>query len=189
MQSIIKILNDFVKFAAKEINLSKLPKIHFTGNKENIKNAFGHSKGNEIYIRVTDRHPGDIMRTIAHELIHTKQTQIGRRGEQFKEDEANALAGRIMRKYNTTYPNVFKMKSTPANLKETESAVPANVMGSGGPGAGIQTFSPLMNFDQGNKKFNPMKALYKKKKLRDIVGLKAAFKREHRAETRKDQNG
>lgn len=188
MQSIIKVLNDFVKFAAKEIQLSRLPKIHFVGNKENGKNAFGHSMGNKIYVRVTDRHPGDIMRTIAHELIHIKQTQMSKHGQQFREDEANALAGRIMRKYNTTYPNVFKLKSTPSNLKETESTVPANVMGSGGPGAGIQTISPLMQFDTKNKKYNPMSALYKKKKLRDIVGLKAAFKREHRAETRKDQN-
>ena len=188
MQSAIKILNDFVKFAAKEIGLTKLPKINFVGKKENSKNAFGHSINNEIHVRVTDRHPGDIMRTIAHELIHVKQTQMGKHGEQFREDEANALAGRIMRKYNTTYPNVFKLKPTPSNLKETESLIPANVMGSGGPNAGIQTVSPLMDFDRGNKKYNPMSALYKKKKLRDIVGLKAAFKRERRAETRKDQN-
>lgn len=188
MQSIIKHLDSFVKFAAKEIGLSKLPKIHFVGKEENSKSAFGHSKGNEIFIRVTDRHPGDIMRTIAHELIHVKQTITGKHGEQFREDEANAIAGRIMRKFNTTYPSVFNLKATPSNLKETESAVPANVMGSGGPGAGIQTFSPLMQFDQKNKKFNPMSALHQRKKLRDIVGLKAAFKRDRRAETRKDQN-
>lgn len=188
MQSVIKQLNDFVKFAAKEISLSKLPKIHFVGKSENSKAAFGHSKGDQIYIRISDRHPGDIMRTIAHELIHVKQTQMGKHGEQFREDEANAIAGRIMRKFNTTYPSVFNQKATPPNIAETESLMPANQMG-GGPGAGIQTFSPLMNFDQGNKKYNPMKALYKKKKLRDIVGLKAAMKRDHRAETRKDYNG
>jgi|688.fasta_scaffold317513_2 hypothetical protein len=188
MQSVIKQLNDFVKFAAKEISLSTLPKIHFVGNKENTKAAFGHSKGDEIYVRITERHPGDIMRTIAHELIHVKQTQMGKKGEQFREDEANAIAGRIMRKFNTTYPSVFNQKATPPNLKETESLIPANVMGSGGPGAGIQTYSPLIDFDRGNKKFNPMSALHQKKKLRDIVGLKAAFKRERRAETRKDQN-
>ena len=188
MQSVIKELDNFVKFAAKEIRLSKLPKIHFVGDSEDSKAAFGHSIGDKIYIRVTGRHPDDIMRTIAHELIHVKQTQMGKHGEQFREDEANAMAGRIMRKYNTTYPNVFKQKPTASNIRETESLMPANQMG-GGPGAGIQTFSPLINFDQGNKKFNPMKALYKKKKLRDIVGLKAAIKRDHRAETRKDYNG
>lgn len=188
MQSVVKQLNDFVKFAAKELGLSKLPKIHFVGNKENGKNAFGHSIADKIYVRITDRHPGDIMRTIAHELIHVKQTQMGKRGEQYREDEANAIAGRIMRKFNTTYPSVFKQHATPANIKEMESAIPANVMGAGGPDAGIQTYSPLIRFDQGNKKYNPMSALYKKKKLRDIVGLKAALKRDHRADTRKDQN-
>lgn len=188
MQSVIKELDNFVKFAAKELSLSKLPKIHFVGNTENTKDAFGHFVDGNIYIRITERHPIDIMRTIAHELIHVKQRQTGKHGEQFKEDEANAIAGRIMRKFDTTYPNVFKQHPVPGNIKETESAVPANVMGSGGPGAGIQTFSPLIDFDRKNKKFNPMSALHQKKKLRDIVGLKAAFKRERRAETRKDQN-
>lgn len=188
MQSVIKQLDNFVKFAAKELSLSKLPKIHFVGKSQNSKAAFGHSVGDQIYVRITDRHPGDIMRTLAHELIHIKQTQMGKHGEQFREDEANAIAGRMMRKFNTTYPSVFNQKATSSNIAETESLMPANQMG-GGPGAGIQTFSPLMNMDQGNKKYNPMKALYKKKKLRDIVGLKAAIKRDHRAETRKDYNG
>lgn len=180
MSSHLNILNNFVKFAAKEINLSKLPKIHFVGNTENSKYAFGHSKGNEIWVRVTDRHPNDIMRTIAHELIHIKQTQMGKHGESFREDEANALAGRVMRKFNQTYPGSFKLKPTPSNLKETESVAPANQISTGG----VATFSPLMNFQ---KRFNPMSALQKPKKLRDIVSLKAAEKREHRAETRKDQ--
>jgi len=188
MSSHLNALNMFVKFAAKEINLSQLPKIHFVGNKENSKNAFGHSKGNEIWIRVTDRHPIDIMRTIAHELIHCKQTQMGKRGMQYREDEANALAGRVMRKFDTTYPGAFKLKPTPSNLKETESLMPANVMGNGGPGAGIQTISPLIKFDVRNKKFNPMSSMHKAKKLRDIISLDAAEKREHRAATRKDQN-
>ena len=110
MQSVIKELQNFVKFAAKELSLSQLPKIHFVGAKENCKNAFGHSIGTDIFIRITERHPIDIMRTIAHELIHVKQAQMGKHGEQFKEDEANAIAGRIMRKYDTTYPNAFKLQ-------------------------------------------------------------------------------
>jgi hypothetical protein len=191
MLSPIKQLEMFVKFAAKEISLSKLPKIHFVGNSQNSKSAFGHSIGNEIYVRITDRHPGDVMRTIAHELIHIKQTQSGKKGEQFREDEANAIAGRIMRKFNTNYPEIFKSKPIPTNIAETESLIPANAMGSSsstqGTG-GITTFDPLIRLDVRNKKFNPMQSLYKRKKLRDIIGLKSAEKRERRAETRKDQN-
>jgi hypothetical protein len=177
MLSPIKQLEMFVKFAAKELSISKLPKIHFVGNKENSKNAFGHSIGSEIYIRITDRHPGDVMRTIAHELIHVKQTQMSKTGEQFKEDEANAIAGRIMRKFNTTYPEIFRQRSIPANLKETDSLVPANSMGASstvGRTGGIDTYSPLMGLVQ------------KRKKLRDIVSLKSAEKRERRSEQKKD---
>lgn len=167
MQSILKELQNFVKFAAKELSLSKLPKIHFVGSKENVKNAFGHSIGTDIYIRITDRHPGDVMRTIAHELIHVKQMQMSKSGEKFKEDEANAIAGRIMRKYNTTYPTVFKLKSIPANLKETESAIPANSMGASSPTnsfSSIATFSPLMAVVQ------------KRKKLTDLIGKTARLR-------------
>ena len=167
MQSILKQLQNFVKFAAKELNLSKLPKIHFVGNKENSKNAFGHSIGSDIYIRITERHPGDVMRTIAHELIHVKQTQMGKHGEQFREDEANALAGRIMRKFNTTYPEIFKQKPIPANLKETESAIPANSMGTSSPTnsfSSIATFSPIMAVVQ------------KRKKLTDLIGKTARLR-------------
>ena len=167
MQSVIKELQNFVKFAAKEISLSKLPKIHFVGTKENVKAAFGHSIGTDIFIRITDRHPIDIMRTIAHELIHVKQAQMGKHGEQFKEDEANAIAGRIMRKYDTTYPNAFKLRPTPSNLKETESAIPANSMGDSSPTnatSAIASYSPLMAVVQ------------KRKKLTDLIGKTARLK-------------
>ena len=146
---------------------SHLPKIHFVGNKENVKAAFGHSIGTDIFIRITDRHPIDVMRTIAHELIHVKQSQMGKHGEKFKEDEANAIAGRIMRKYDTTYPNAFKLRPTPSNLKETESAIPANSMGDSSPtnsSSAIATFSPVMA------------AVQKRKKLSDLIGKSARLR-------------
>lgn len=164
----VKQLEMFVKFAAKEISLSKLPKIHFVGKSENSKSAFGHSIGNEIYIRITDRHPGDVMRTIAHELIHFKQTQMGKKGQQFREDEANAIAGRIMRKFNTTYPEVFKSKIIPSNIAEMESAVHANLMGASSSTQGTGAIAMI----------DPLMATLKKKKLRDIVGHKSISMRD-----------
>jgi hypothetical protein len=129
----IKELEKFVKFAAKELKLKVLPKIHFVGKSQNSKNAFGHSIGHEIHIRITDRHPNDIMRTIAHELFHFKQNLMGiRKSELTREDEANAIAGRIMRKYNTTFTTVFKLRPIPSNVAESESAVPVNQAGAGG---------------------------------------------------------
>jgi len=159
----LNFLNLFVKFAAKEMGLTSLPKIHFVGNKENKYNAFGHSIGNEIHIRVTDRHPGDIMRTIAHELLHFKQNGSGKTGKQFREDEANAVAGRIMRKFNTTYPSLFKLKPiAPSEIKETESLGAVNAIGGG---EGIAKFDPLLG-----------KKAVIKRKLNDIIGSKAMRK-------------
>lgn len=167
MSSQIKFLNLFVKFAAKEMGLSTLPKIYFVGNKENKYNAFGHSIGNEIHVRVTDRHPGDIMRTIAHELLHFKQNCSGKSGKQFREDEANAVAGRIMRKFNTTYPSLFKLKPiAPSEIKETESLGAANAIGGG---EGIAKFDPLLG-----------KKAVIKRKLNDIIGSKAIRKELYR---------
>lgn len=166
----LNFLNLFVKFAAKEIGLSTLPKIYFVGNKENKYNAFGHSIGNEIHVRITDRHPGDIMRTIAHELLHFKQNGSTKKGRQFREDEANAVAGRIMRKFNTTYPSLFKLKPiAPSEIKETESLGAVNMSS----GEGIAKFDPLLG-----------SGAVIKRKLKDIIGSKAM-----RKELYRDRNG
>lgn len=149
-----KELQDFIKFAARELHLTNLPNIHFVGATENRKAAFGHSIGNDIYIRITNRHPIDIMRTITHELIHFKQNKQGKRGEQSREDEANALAGRVMRKFDTTYPNAFKLRPI---REDVTSAVPANSAGAGGvEGIGV------------GPKGEP--GVSRKKKMVDIIG-------------------
>lgn len=163
MEVQLKHLKMFVKFAAKELHLSSLPKIHFVGSSEDVKDAFGHSIGKDITIRITNRHPIDIMRTIAHEMIHYRQNiQGSKKKEQYKEDQANALAGRIMRNFDTTYPKIFKDQPLSSHLKETESAIPANVMGASssthGTG-GIDTFDPLLGMP-----------VLKRKKLKDITG-------------------
>ncbi|CAB4162211.1 hypothetical protein UFOVP787_21 [uncultured Caudovirales phage] len=134
--SSIQLVNSFVLFAASELGISRsnLPKIKFVGSEEDSKQAFGHflsdKNKNEIKVRVTNRHPLDVMRTVAHEMYHYKQNLMGiKKSEQTKEDEANAVAGRIMRKYNTRFPKAFK--SQPIK-EEVISAVPANAVSGGG---------------------------------------------------------
>ena len=149
MQVQVSHLNLFIKFASKELGLKTLPQITFVGNSEDKRDAFGHSVGNKIVVRITERHPIDVMRTIAHELIHYKQNvqkkNIG------NEDQANLMAGRIMRKFDIKYPHVFKDKAIKSNMMEdggmTTSALPANRMGgsSSTPGTGgIDTVDPLL---------------------------------------------
>lgn len=176
-----------MKFAVKELNLKTLPNVKFVGNSEDKKAAFGHSTGKNIVVRITERHPIDIMRTLTHELIHFKQNvlkyKIG------NEDQANALAGRIMRKFDLKYPHIFKDKAIKANMMEdggmTTSALPANRMGSSSstPGTGgIDTVDPLLKLKMPLKRkftsvwdqqFKPNASKYitnTPKKLKDIIG-------------------
>ena len=190
-------LNLFIKFAAKELGIKSLPKIHFVGNSENKKHAFGHTNTKVIYVRVTDRHPLDIMRTLAHELIHCTQKV---KGDLAREDNANAMAGRLMRKFDNKYPNIFKDKSMKANMME--DGVAANAVGAGGMGSSspgpIQGFDPLLKlkaplkrkqltqpwdhqFKMNSNKYNYSMPGGVPKKLRDIIG------RDYKNEKRSDK--
>lgn len=146
-QANIAHIRKFIEFAGKELKLPSLPHIKLVGSEENRYDAFGHSRGAIIVVRITDRHPIDIMRTLAHEMIHYKQTVLGQKSsEDFKEDQANLMAGRLMRKFDISNPDVFKDKAVRANM------MLENFMGIGalGPapvnstGPGIANYDPLM---------------------------------------------
>jgi len=208
----------FINFAAKELGLRTLPKIRLVGNEENTKDSFGHFLGtrttNSMVVRVTNRHPIDVMRTISHELIHYKQRLSGQiSSEMMKEDEANALAGRIMRKFDLTHPQVFRDKSI-SSIKEDGAlgGVAANAVGDSSPSnpnsaiaqpenklmkkilkrrkemaeglLGVPSIkSPISTLMKGNI-VDPASA-NEKKKLRDIVGPSGhEVELEKRAETR-----
>jgi len=166
MDPVFKQLQMFIEFAAKELGLKEIPTIFFAGDKENQFNAFGHTKGDDITVRVTDRHPGDVMRTIAHELVHYLKNNYP--NESVKdEDEANALAGRIMRKYNLKTPKVFKMKPIDGDVVKEDGAVAVNSVA----GGGVANFDPMLNTGK-----QPMK----RKALNDIIGPRANRKRRDR---------
>jgi hypothetical protein len=179
----IKHIKNFIGFAAKELGLTSIPKINFTGSSENKKNAFGHfisdRKGTSISVRITNRHPIDVMRTIAHELIHYKQKMSG--GVLIghnKEDDANAMAGRIMKKFDTTYPNVFKdmpISEEEGSVMGTQSLPHVNK--SSGPG--IARYDPLIQF-----KGQGMLKRKQPKGLRDIIKKEVGL--EKRQERRVD---
>lgn len=137
----VRHIRAFIQFAAKKLALPTLPRIHLIGSSENRMNAFGHTLGNDITVRITDRHPIDIMRTIAHELYHYKQKLSGSGGsKQSREDEANAIAGRIMKDYDTRFPGVFKDSPVKHSMAE-DAGVAANAIG---PGA-IAMVDPKLN--------------------------------------------
>jgi hypothetical protein len=78
--------------------------------------AFGEiSKENIIHLSIINRHPMDILRTLAHEYVHYNQNikkGLDRKSSHAgspTENQANAKAGEIMRKYGTLHPELFDL--------------------------------------------------------------------------------
>jgi Zn-dependent peptidase ImmA (M78 family) len=112
-------LENFLPVAMKELGIDKLPKIKLEKIVEDpVQPTFGRFVDNEetIYLGVANRHLLDILRTLAHELVHFKQHLNGQlddySGEtgSSEENEAHVVAGIIMRHFNKAHPNYFKDK-------------------------------------------------------------------------------
>lgn len=78
--------------------------------------AFGQiSPKNIIHLSIINRHPIDILRTLAHEYVHYKQYMekgtyhISSRAGSPDENQANAKAGEILRKYGQLHPELFDL--------------------------------------------------------------------------------
>lgn len=100
-----------LKLCEHELELKEFPGIQFVQEPTTRSGtSFGEFDG-DIYVVVKDRHPMDVMRTLAHELVHWKQRTVnkdmdGSDGSD-TENEANAVAGIIMRKFGQMYPDYF----------------------------------------------------------------------------------
>jgi len=116
------ILLDFIRFAAKDLELNSLPKFDFVfDNKQSMerKSFGGYAPGKEhITITVKNRHIMDVCRTLAHELVHYSQDlkneleddDAGSTGSP-QENEANARAAVIMRNFGKEFPDMFGKES------------------------------------------------------------------------------
>ena len=116
------ILHEFVRFAAKDLELESLPEFDFMfDTKRSLENKSfgGYAPGAEhITITVKNRHVMDVCRTLAHELVHYSQDlkseleddDAGATGSP-QENEANARAAVIMRNWGKLHPNLFDKES------------------------------------------------------------------------------
>ncbi len=109
----------FLLFVKKFLRISKIPDITLINSAEvarENKSFGGYFIGmNKIEIVVHNRNLADIMRTLAHEIVHYKQDIEGRINSDNAgndgsdiENEANALGAIIMRKYGRINPNIFE---------------------------------------------------------------------------------
>lgn len=114
-----QILEDFLPLAMAELGLEKLPRIQLVKQlKTSDQPSFGRYLNGKALIQmgIANRHPLDIIRTLAHELTHFKQDLEGRinprSGETGspEENEAHEVAGILMRKFGKKFPQYFSEK-------------------------------------------------------------------------------
>jgi Zn-dependent peptidase ImmA (M78 family) len=110
------IVKRFVIFLKRELSLTiDIPYILIDDADFSKKNrAFGMMNNDGIiYISIINRHPIDILRTLAHEYVHYKQSikrvVMNPNPGSPSENEANAKAGEIMRKYGKLHPELFDL--------------------------------------------------------------------------------
>ena len=74
-----RIVKQFIIFAKRELKFTQDIPIYFVDDANFAKNvkAFGEISENDIiHVSIINRHPMDILRTLAHELEHYKQHLI-----------------------------------------------------------------------------------------------------------------
>jgi hypothetical protein len=109
----VEMFQRFLPLCMEILKLDSLPRIIFAMHiKDTHQPTFGRYNNDEqtLEVALANRHPNDILRTIAHELQHYKQGQEHRLGPDAGdtgspiENEANAMAGIVMRNFNKQYP-------------------------------------------------------------------------------------
>lgn len=81
--SVQEMAADLIDFMKKELNFDRDPKIFFENSESNAHNILGTTgyydpHGEEIHVFITGRHPKDVLRSLAHELIHHAQVCEGK---------------------------------------------------------------------------------------------------------------
>lgn len=77
------LLEEFLGFANNKLEIDQPYSVYFVDDKSNAadplgKTAMYNPSSNSVYVYATNRHPKDILRSIAHELMHHKQNCDGR---------------------------------------------------------------------------------------------------------------
>lgn len=110
-------LNSFVKFVKEQLELKSVPTISIQNHRNGLKTTanYDYTKENKVVkVCMKNRALVDVMRSIAHELVHHKQWEDGRLngpkppdigGE--IEDEANAKAGQFIKMFAKQDPTIY----------------------------------------------------------------------------------
>jgi hypothetical protein len=109
-------LNSFVKFVKEQLELKTVPTISIQNGRKGLKTTanYDYTKENKV-IKVNGKGRAlvDIMRSVAHEMVHHKQFEQERLKVQPPdiggeiEDEANSKAGQYIKMYAKKDPTIY----------------------------------------------------------------------------------
>ena len=113
------IVDDFVEYATERLKLKEKPNVQLVSNSE--MGEMGPSLGGynpetkSITVQSEKRLSADILRTVAHEMVHRKQDEMGMIKDPIKdgatgsplENQANAVAGILLREYGKLNKQIY----------------------------------------------------------------------------------
>ena len=116
-ETFVDMFKKFLPLAIEILEIDSLPKMSFEPEiQTDGQPSFGMYVNNEktLHVAITNRHPVDILRTVAHELVHYRQDirdelndESGATGSP-EENQAHEIAGVIMRNFNKQYPQFLR---------------------------------------------------------------------------------
>ena len=128
-------LSNFVDLVVKELGIKNEVNIDYTEDKSKVDTTavYRYEDGEnadientEVTVYTKERALQDIMRSVAHELVHHHQNEEGELKGKIQnvggpiEDEANAVAGELLKKYGLQHPEIYGEEEFSADEEVTE---------------------------------------------------------------------
>lgn len=115
----VEVIQDFVKYVGDYLKLGdNIPKITLSEDEKEAESMHSFGKFTpeikDIRVVIVNRNLADILRTLAHELVHHKQFLDGKLTKDSNdtgspdENEANVMAGILLRNYGKDNPIIFE---------------------------------------------------------------------------------
>ena len=104
----------FIKFVSDELTLNRPFKVKLVKQRDNDLRTYAYynQTNGDVKVYCKDRGLADVLRSIAHELIHHQQNETGKLDEPTQgiggeiEDEANSVAGQFVKKFGYANPKL-----------------------------------------------------------------------------------
>ena len=114
----LPVMQEFIAWTIDKINLETMPKFEWSYDTEDAQvnhHTGRHTEGkNNVWVYVKNRNLVDIMRTVFHELVHCRQSELGmiQAGDSYPgspiEMEADMMAGKYMKVFGKMHPEIFQ---------------------------------------------------------------------------------